>query len=179
MTTGIALAAGAAAVGAVATYSAATTQAQAGRAAARPRTEDIDIERQTIALRAREEETERQRRAGLTDQDVVSGAAAMGIDPFRGGSVQQLRGENQRLADADISSVRLLGAGRQRQLFLQGRGAELESRVYSIQQRTAWVRAAGSLVGAAGQAAAAWPPSGSGAGARPTAEQAERWGGER
>jgi len=150
MTIETALIAGSVAVSAAsaaAQYGATKAQASAGMAGARLKQEGIDLESQTVALRAREEEGERRRRAGLVDQEVVATAAAFGVDPYASGSVQTLRGESQRLAEADMSSIRMLGAARQRALAIQGRGAQLEENTYSSMSKNAWVRPTLSLLG--------------------------------
>jgi hypothetical protein len=117
-----------------------------------------------VALRAREEEAERRRRAGLLDQEVVAGAAAFGVDPYASGSVQALRGESERLAEADMSSIRLLGAARRRSLAVQGRGAQLEHNTYKGMSDTAWVRPALSMLGSGFGAARAGGLGGFGGG---------------
>jgi hypothetical protein len=128
------------AAGAYTQYEGAKSQAAMGMAAAGMKREQIDVERNTIALRAREEEAERQRRAGLLEGEARAGGAFMGYDIFSSGSAAALRGENERVVDADISSIRLLGAARGRSLAIQGRGNELEADTYRYMDQNAWIR---------------------------------------
>jgi hypothetical protein len=134
------------AAGAYSQYEGAKTQASMGMAAAGMKKEQIEVERQTIALRAREEEAERQRRAGILDGEVQAGAAYMGYDPFSSGTTATLRGSNARLVDADVSSIRLLGSARQRSLAIQGRGNELEADTYRYMDQNAWIRPTLSMI---------------------------------
>jgi hypothetical protein len=140
------------AAGAAAQYGATRAQAKAGKASADLQAEQLRVEAQTTALRAREEEAERLRRAGLIDGEVTATAAAFGVDPFSG-SAQQLRGENERMAEADVSTIRMLGAARGRQLAIAGRSNALERQMYSNMGKTAWVRPVLGLIGAGVSAA--------------------------
>ena len=151
MTATMALAAGTVAIAgakSITEYSSARGQASRGRDAASMRMEQLSTERQVSALQAREQEVERQRRAEITDSAARAQFAAFGLDADAG-SAQQLRTENERTLSADVGSIRMMGAARQRQLFMATRAAQLERDTWRFAGSTAWVRPTMSFLGSA------------------------------
>lgn len=127
-------------------------QAKAGRAGIAMQREQLAIERDSVALQAKEQEAERRRRAGLTDSSLQAAVAAMGLDPSSG-SIGTLQTENRRVVESDVGAIRLGATTRQRQGYLQDRSLALQGQVLQTNARNAWVSAgvqiAGGLMGVA------------------------------
>lgn len=136
----------------MATAQGAQGQARANKAGIAMQQEQLALARDSTALQAQEAETERRRRAMLTDSTLVATALSQGLDPGAYGTVGTLQAENERITKADIGAIKLGNFTQQRQSHLQDRSLALQSSVWSANARNAWVMAGIQVAGAAVQA---------------------------
>jgi hypothetical protein len=137
-------------------YSSARAQAAYGQAAARVQQVQANEQRELNAIQAAQEENERQRRAQLVASANLATAGAAGYDPWTSGSWLTIAGENERMASEDVSNIRLMGSARDRQLQLQGYGAEISRSAYAHQGSTAWLQAGATLLRGGAEVARGW-----------------------
>lgn len=145
-------------------YKTAKDQAEAGEHSAALQREQIASERATAALQAREQESERQRRAGIGKSAGIAGAAGAGFDYWLSPTAQTAATENDRLVDADISSIRLIGAAGQRKYALQDRGLEFAQSTYQAAGANAWIAPTLNLINSAAKTMGMGMSGGAGAG---------------
>lgn len=129
----------ASAAGAYVQYKTAKDQGKAGEQSVALQREQISSERATASLQAREQEAERQRRAGVSKSAGIAGATGAGFDYWLSPTAQTAATENDRLVEGDISAIRLLGAAGQRKYALQDRGAEFAQSTYQAAGANAWI----------------------------------------
>lgn len=154
MAMSVALAAGSLALstaGAYASYRGNQVEAAMGVQSSRLRQEQAQTEAELARLQAREQENERQRKAELVRSAGAPAAAAAGLDWWASPTALSLDAANERIVAGDISSIRLLGAARQRRALLEGRGAAMVGDSYATIGRNAWITPTVSLLGSARQ----------------------------
>jgi hypothetical protein len=137
------------AAGAYTSFQGARNQAKMGQQSARLRQEQAGTEMELVALQAREQEAERLRRAEVRRSAAMASTVGAGFDWWSSGSAQALDEENERIVQGDISSIRLLGAARQRRYALEGRSASMVGESYSVMGANAWVQPTVGLLGSA------------------------------
>lgn len=152
--TTVAAAAGSAYVG----YEGSRNQAKLGRHSEGIKQEQLAMERRTQALQGREQEAERQRRAGVARSAGMAGAAASGLDYWLSPSIQAADAENDRLVRGDVSAIRLLGAAGQRRSLIETRVSETAEGGYAAMGANAWIAPTISLVGDAAKTGMAMGP---------------------
>lgn len=135
-----AVAVAASAASAYVSYQGVRNQAKVGEQAAALKAQQVKTELATTALQARQQEEARQAQADLLRSSGIAGAAGAGIDYWLSPTAQTIDAENTRIANADISSIRLLGSAKASRLYLEGRGAELEGSAYSAMGANAWIQ---------------------------------------
>ena len=141
------------AAGAYAAYQGNRAQASMGVQSARLRQEQASTEAELARLQAREQENERLRKAEISRAAGIASAASSGFDWWASPTAQSLDNENDRIVAGDISSIRLLGAARQRRALLEGRGAAMLEESYSTMGRNAWIQPTARLLGSARESA--------------------------
>jgi hypothetical protein len=129
-------------------YQGSKATARAGEIQAAMKRDQAQTSAATSALSAREQEADRRRRAGMIQSSGRAFAALAGLDS-RSGSLGVIDAENERLVEADLSGIRILGAGQQRRFLMEGRGADNEAATYSALGANAWVQPTVSFLGSA------------------------------
>lgn len=126
-------------------------QAQAKVAGAQTRLQQEEAARQArlTGLQAREAELQRQGAALASESSARAFAGAAGLDLPGSGSALALQGENERVREADLTNIRLLGASQQRALAIQGRGLGLQASAAKALGADAWARGGMTLLGGA------------------------------
>lgn len=137
----------AAGAGAYVAYKGAKDSAKMGAAGQALQREQIASEQRTAALQAREQEAERQRRAGLAKSANRATAAGFGLDAWLSPTLGTMDAENDRMVTGDLSAIRLLGAAQQSKYMLQDRGAAMSQEAYAAAGANAWVAPTISLLG--------------------------------